>query len=239
MGVSVDDGRELIQVRHATVRFAGDSGDGMQLIGSQFADIASMTGSAICSFPDFPSDIRAPAGTLGGVSGYQLNFGDQRVMTPGDSPFVLVAMNPAALRVCLPELQEGGIIIANQDAFSGTNLQKAGYDTNPLEDGSLETYRVIPVPMTTLNEEVTRSTGLPKSQRERCNELFQYVGFAGVQRQAREVVTRTQRQTVAEEQHAHARHSALDAAGDHVHVGTGALHVVLGLQPSQHRDLVA
>jgi 2-oxoglutarate/2-oxoacid ferredoxin oxidoreductase subunit alpha len=111
-------GKELIQVRQATVRFAGDSGDGMQLVGGQFADIASMTGSAICSFPDFPSDIRAPAGTLGGVSGYQLSFGDERVTTPGDAPFVLVAMNPAALKVCLPELQKGGIIIANEDEFT-------------------------------------------------------------------------------------------------------------------------
>ena len=93
------------------VVLAGDSGDGMQLVGGQFADIASMTGSAICSFPDFPSDIRAPVGTLGGVSGYQLSFGDQRVTTPGDAPFVLVAMNPAALKVCLPELQKGGIIM--------------------------------------------------------------------------------------------------------------------------------
>jgi len=165
-------GRELIQVQHATVRFAGDSGDGMQLVGGQFADIASMSGSAICSFPDFPSDIRAPAGTLGGVSGYQLSFGDQRVTTPGDAPFVLVAMNPAALKVCLPELQKGGIIIANEDAFTAANLQKAEYDSNPLEDGSLDDYRLIPVPMGRLNEEATAATGLPKSQRERCKNFF-------------------------------------------------------------------
>lgn len=165
-------GKELIQVQHATVRFAGDSGDGMQLVGGQFADIASMSGSAICSFPDFPSDIRAPAGTLGGVSGYQLSFGDQRVTTPGDAPFVLVAMNPAALKVCLPELQKGGIIIANEDAFTAANLQKAEYDSNPLEDGSLDDYRLIPVPMGRLNEEATAATGLPKSQRERCKNFF-------------------------------------------------------------------
>ena len=165
-------GKELIQVQHATVRFAGDSGDGMQLVGGQFADIASMTGSAICSFPDFPSDIRAPVGTLGGVSGYQLSFGDQRVTTPGDAPFVLVAMNPAALKVCLPELQKGGIIIANQDAFTPANLQKAEYDANPLEDGSLDDYRLIPVPMGRLNEEATAATGMPKSQRERCKNFF-------------------------------------------------------------------
>ncbi len=118
---TASDGKELVQVEHATVRFAGDSGDGMQLIGGQFADIASMTGNAICSLPDYPSDIRAPTGTLGGVSGYQLSFGDQRITTPGDAPFVLVAMNPAALKVCLPEMQSGGIVIANQDAFTPTN----------------------------------------------------------------------------------------------------------------------
>ena len=168
----LDSGKELIQVQHATVRFAGDSGDGMQLVGGQFADIASMTGSAICSFPDFPSDIRAPAGTLGGVSGYQLSFGDHRVTTPGDAPFVLVAMNAAALKVCLPELQKGGIIIANEDAFSPANLKKAEYDTNPLEDGSLDDYRLIPVPMGRLNDEATATTGMPKSQRERCKNFF-------------------------------------------------------------------
>jgi len=172
MVAALGSGKELIQVQHATVRFAGDSGDGMQLVGGQFADIASMTGSAICSFPDFPSDIRAPAGTLGGVSGYQLSFGDQRVTTPGDAPFVLVAMNPAALKVCLPELQKGGIIIANEDAFTPANLQKAEYDANPLEDGSLDDYRVIPVPMGRLNDEATAATGMAKSQRERCKNFF-------------------------------------------------------------------
>ncbi len=169
---AASDGKELVQVEHATVRFAGDSGDGMQLIGGQFADIASMTGNAICSYPDFPSDIRAPAGTLGGVSGYQLSFGDQHVTTPGDAPFVLVAMNPAALKVCLSEVQKGGIIIANQDAFTPVNLKKAQYATNPLEDGSLGDYRLIPVPMTRLNEEATLPSGLSKAQRERCKNFL-------------------------------------------------------------------
>ena len=166
------DGKELVQVEHATVRFAGDSGDGMQLIGGQFADIASMTGNAICSLPDYPSDIRAPTGTLGGVSGYQLSFGDQRITTPGDAPFVLVAMNPAALKVCLPEMQSGGIVIANQDAFAPTNLKKAHYESNPLEDGSLDDYRLIPVPMTQLNNEATAESGLSKAQRERCKNFL-------------------------------------------------------------------
>jgi len=172
MSTAPGNGRELLQVQHATVRFAGDSGDGMQLVGSQFADIASLSGSAICSFPDFPSDIRAPVGTLGGVSGYQLSFGDQHVTTPGDAPFVLVAMNPAALKVCLPELQKGGIVIANEDAFTSANLQKADYGANPLEDGSLDDYRLIPVPMSRLNDEATAASSIPKSQRERCKNFF-------------------------------------------------------------------
>lgn len=164
--------KEVVQVPHATVRFAGDSGDGMQLIGGQFADLASMVGNAICSFPDFPSDIRAPAGSLGGVSGYQLSFGDQEVTTPGDAPFVLVAMNPAALKVCLPELEQGGIIIVNQDEFTPANLQKAKYASNPLDDGSLDDYRLITVPITRLNEEATAASGLTKAERGRCKNFF-------------------------------------------------------------------
>ena len=100
-----NDRRQLLEVRESTVRFAGDSGDGMQLVGSQFADLASLSGSAIRTIPDYPSEIRAPAGSLAGVSGYQLNFGDEDITTPGDNPFVLVAMNPAALKVSLPDLQ--------------------------------------------------------------------------------------------------------------------------------------
>ena len=133
--------RNLVQVQQATVRFAGDSGDGMQLVGTQFADLSSMIGNVICTLPDYPSEIRAPAGSLGGVSGFQLNFGGQDVTTPGDAPYVLVAMNPAALKVNLPELQPGGIIVANEDEFTPDNLEKAGYATNPLEDGSLRHQR--------------------------------------------------------------------------------------------------
>ncbi len=166
------NGKEFVEVQQATVRFAGDSGDGMQLVGSQFADIASLMGNAIRSIPDFPSEIRAPVGTLAGVSGYQLSFGDEEISTPGDSPFVLVAMNPAALKVSLPDVQPGGIIIVNQDEFAPANLAKARYATNPLEDGSLAGYRVIPVAITRLNEEATRPSGLSGSQRARCKNFF-------------------------------------------------------------------
>ncbi len=144
----------------------------MQLVGSQFADLASQVGNTIRTMPDYPSEIRAPAGSLAGVSGYQLNFADEEITTPGDAPYVLVAMNPAALKVSLPELQKGGIVIVNQDEFNEKNLAKARYATNPLEDGSLSDYRVLPVAMTRLNDEATQSTGLPGTQRARCKNFF-------------------------------------------------------------------
>jgi len=172
MVATAGDGVRMIEVARATVRFAGDSGDGMQLIGGQFADIASMTGNMICSLPDYPSEIRAPAGSLGGVSGYQLSFGDQETTTPGDAPFVLVAMNPAALKVCLSEVQPGGIIIANEDAFTATDLKKARYESHPLEDGTLDDYRLVAVPMGRLTDEATADTGLSKAQRARCKNFF-------------------------------------------------------------------
>jgi 2-oxoglutarate ferredoxin oxidoreductase subunit alpha len=167
-----DTGRELMEIRQSTVRFAGDSGDGMQLVGSQFADLASLSGCAIRTIPDYPSEIRAPAGSLAGVSGYQLSFGDEDITTPGDSPFVLVAMNPAALKVSLPDLQPGGIIILDSDEFTAGNLSKAKYPANPLEDGSLEGYRVIPVAMTRLTEEAAKPSGLEGSARARCKNFF-------------------------------------------------------------------
>lgn len=164
--------KQLIQVNHATVRFAGDSGDGMQLVGNQFAETSSLVGNMTCTLPDYPSEIRAPAGSLGGVSGFQLSFADHEINTPGDAPFVLVAMNPAALKVCLPELEPGGIIVANEDAFSEANLHKAEYDANPLEDGSLDAYRLVPVAMTRLTEEAVKNTGLPRNQWARCRNFL-------------------------------------------------------------------
>jgi 2-oxoglutarate ferredoxin oxidoreductase subunit alpha len=164
--------KEFVQVHCATVRFAGDSGDGMQLAGSQFADIASMVGNVVCTLPDFPSEIRAPAGSLGGVSGFQLSFADYEVHTPGDLPYVLVAMNPAALKVNLRDLQPGGIVIVNEDEFNEINLAKAAYAANPLADGTLDAYRIIPVPMTRLNEEAVKDTGLSRKDAARCKNFF-------------------------------------------------------------------
>lgn len=165
-------GRPLVELPQSTVRFAGDSGDGMQLVGTQFADLASLSGCAIRTIPDFPSEIRAPAGSLAGVSGYQLSFGGEEITTPGDSPFVLVAMNPAALKVNLSELQPGGVVVANSDEFTPGNLTKARYGSNPIEDGSLAGYRVLPVPMSRMTDEATRPSGLPGSARARCKNFF-------------------------------------------------------------------
>jgi 2-oxoglutarate ferredoxin oxidoreductase subunit alpha len=144
----------------------------MQLAGSQFADIASMTGTVVCTLPDFPSEIRPPTGSLEGVSGFQLSFGDHDVRTPGDSPYVLVAMNPAALKVSLPDLQPGGIIIVNEDEFTPNNLAKAGYASNPLPSDELSMFRVIPVAMTRLNAEAVKHTQLSHKDAARCKNFF-------------------------------------------------------------------
>jgi len=132
------------------VRFAGDSGDGMQLAGSRFTDATAMLGNDLATLPNFPAEIRAPAGTLAGVSAFQIHFASRDILTPGDKPNVLVAMNPAALKANLAELDRGATVIVNEDAFSKRNLEKAGYGSNPLEDGSLSAYRVHRIPMTSL-----------------------------------------------------------------------------------------
>src|SRR5450631_3053298 len=132
------------------VRFAGDSGDGMQLAGSRFTDATAAVGNDLATLPNFPAEIRAPAGTLAGVSAFQIHFASSDILTPGDAPNVLVAMNPAALKVNLAELDRSATIIVNEDAFTKRNLEKAGYDCNPLEDGSLSPYRVHRIPMSTL-----------------------------------------------------------------------------------------
>ena len=132
------------------VRFAGDSGDGMQLAGSRFTDATAVLGNDLATLPNFPAEIRAPAGTLAGVSAFQIHFASRDILTPGDAPNVLVAMNPAALKANLAEIDRGATIIVNEDAFSKRNLEKAGYASSPLEDGSLSAYRVHRIPMTTL-----------------------------------------------------------------------------------------
>ncbi len=139
------------EVESIVIRFAGDSGDGMQLTGTQFTNTSAIFGNDISTMPDFPAEIHAPAGTLAGVSGFQVHFSAADILTPGDAPQVLISMNPAALKASLSELERGGVIILNTDAFTKQNLAKAGYKTNPLEDGSLAGYQVMAVPMTTMN----------------------------------------------------------------------------------------
>lgn len=161
--------RELDTV---TIRFAGDSGDGMQLIGGQFTNASAIAGNDISTLPDFPAEIRAPAGSLPGVSGFQISFSSHDILTPGDEPDVLVVMNPAALKVNLSDLATGGMIILNTDEFTKTNLQKAGYEKNPLEDGTLSGHQVVAIPITTLTLETLADSPLSVKNKERCKNTF-------------------------------------------------------------------
>jgi 2-oxoglutarate ferredoxin oxidoreductase subunit alpha len=156
----------------AVIRFVGDSGDGMQITGSQFTNTAALFGNDLATFPDFPAEIRAPAGTLPGVSGFQVNFAATDVFTPGDAVDVLVAMNPAALKTNLADLRTGGILIVNVDNFKETDLKKAQLTTNPLEDHSLEGYRLFPVELTKLTRLALRDLGLDAKSMDRCKNFF-------------------------------------------------------------------
>src|SRR2546430_16622952 len=152
----------------AVIRFAGDSGDGMQVTGEQFTTEAAWAGNDISTLPNFPAEIRAPAGTLFGVSSFQLQFGSQRVYTPGDQLDSLVAMNPAALKVHLGDLKAGGILIVNTPAFDKRNLDKAGYAANPLDDPTLaERYRLHKVDMTALTHEAIKDLALNAKEKDR------------------------------------------------------------------------
>jgi 2-oxoglutarate ferredoxin oxidoreductase subunit alpha len=155
-----------------TIRLAGDSGDGMQLAGTQFTHTSALFGNDISTLPDFPAEIRAPAGTLAGVSGFQIHFSSTDIHTPGDHLNTLVAMNPAALKTNLKDLEPGGILIVNKDAFNTGDLHKAGYASNPLEDGSLKGYRVIAVPVTALNREAVAELKLSTREADRCKNFF-------------------------------------------------------------------
>ncbi len=157
---------------HAVIRFAGDSGDGMQITGSQFTNTAALLGNDIATFPDFPAEIRAPAGTLPGVSGFQINFSSRDVYTPGDVVDVLVAMNPAALATNVADLKAGGILILNVDNFKEVDLKKAQAKTNPLEDHSLDGYRLFPVELTKLTRLALRDLGLDAKSMDRCKNFF-------------------------------------------------------------------
>jgi 2-oxoglutarate ferredoxin oxidoreductase subunit alpha len=164
------DGREILD--SVVIRFAGDSGDGMQLAGAQFTQTTAVAGNDLATFPDFPAEIRAPAGTTFGVSGFQIHFASHDVLTPGDEPDVLVAMNPAALKVNLKEVPKGGLVILNTGAFTAANLKKAGYATNPLEDGTLDGYRKLEIDISKLTLAAVEPHGLGTKEALRAKNLW-------------------------------------------------------------------
>jgi 2-oxoglutarate ferredoxin oxidoreductase subunit alpha len=164
--------KTALEKERVVVRFAGDSGDGMQLTGDRFTNATAIMGNDLATLPDFPAEIRAPAGTLAGVSAFQIHFASRDIVTPGDEPNVLVAMNPAALKTNIRDLEKGGILIVNEDAFIDRNLEKAGYAANPLDDGSLDGYQVYRVPMTSITVRATEGSGVSKKEAERAKNMF-------------------------------------------------------------------
>ncbi|WP_333740990.1 2-oxoacid:acceptor oxidoreductase family protein, partial [Streptomyces sp. IBSBF 2806] len=163
---------EIRRLNRVVIRFAGDSGDGMQLTGDRFTAATASFGNDLSTLPDFPAEIRAPAGTLPGVSSFQLHFADHDILTPGDAPHVLVAMNPAALKANLGDLPRGAEIIVDADEFTERALRKVGYSASPLEDGSLDGYRLHPVPLTTLTVEALNGFELSRKEAERSKNMF-------------------------------------------------------------------
>src|SRR3984957_12423605 len=161
-----------VELHQAVIGFSGDSGDGMQLVGTEFANTSASLGNDISTLPDFPAEIRAPAGTLAGVSGFQLQFSSSDIFTPGDRLNAMVAMNPAALQKSLEDLEPGGILIVNRDAFNEKGLELAGLKVNPLENGSLNNYRLIALPMTTLNRSAVADCKLTQREADRCKNFF-------------------------------------------------------------------
>ena len=169
---SGDHPREIVIHNRVVIRFAGDSGDGMQLTGDRFTAEAAAFGNDLATQPNFPAEIRAPAGTLPGVSSFQLHFADYDILTAGDRPDVLVAMNPAALKANIADLPHGGVLIVNSDEFTKRNLTKVGYESNPLEDDSLEPYQLHSIAMATLARGALSETGLSKKDADRSKNMF-------------------------------------------------------------------
>jgi 2-oxoglutarate ferredoxin oxidoreductase subunit alpha len=165
--------KPVVELESVVIRFAGDSGDGMQLTGGRFTSETALSGNDLATFPDFPAEIRAPAGSLPGVSGFQLHFADHDILTPGDRPDVLVAMNPAALKTNLRDLPKGATLILDTDAFTDRNLKKASYESNPLEDGSLDDYQLHAVPLTSLTVGALKEIeGVTAREAERAKNMF-------------------------------------------------------------------
>ena len=170
--MTVDSELKPEEIGDVVIRFAGDSGDGMQLTGDRFTDASAVFGNDLATMPNFPAEIRAPAGTIAGVSSFQVHISSHETLTPGDRPGVLVAMNPAALKANIKELVPGGTLIVNEDSFEVRNLEKAGYIGNPLDDGSLAAYRVIQIPMTSITMEATKDLGVKPRDAQRAKNLF-------------------------------------------------------------------
>lgn len=164
--------KQVVEVDRVVIRFAGDSGDGMQLTGDRFTSEAAWMGNDLLTLPNFPAEIRAPAGTLPGVSSFQLAFADHDITTPGDQPNVLVAMNPAALKANIDDLPRGSDLIVNTDEFTKRNLEKVHYTANPLEDNSLEAYRVHPIALTSMTVEALKEFDITKKEAERAKNMF-------------------------------------------------------------------
>ena len=162
----------MVQLDRVIIRFAGDSGDGMQLTGDRFTSETALMGFDLATLADFPAEIRAPAGTLPGVSAFQLHFADHDIMTPGDAPNVLVAMNPAALKANLADLPRGSDLIVNTDEFGKRNLQRVGYTESPLDTGELEAYRVHAIPLTSMTVEALKGVDVSRKEAERAKNMF-------------------------------------------------------------------
>ena len=159
-------------MQNVVIRFSGDSGDGMQLTGTQFSNTSALMGNDLSTFPDFPAEIRAPQGTVAGVSGFQVNFGSSEVSTPGDEPDVLVAMNPAALKANVGQLKKGGTIIANMDAFTDLNLKKAGYESTPIDTHELDGFQIVKANITTQTVEALKDFDLDSKSKARCKNFY-------------------------------------------------------------------
>ncbi|HEV3006652.1 MAG TPA: 2-oxoacid:acceptor oxidoreductase subunit alpha [Pirellulales bacterium] len=169
---TAENHKPIIELESATVRFCGDSGDGMQLAGTQLTNTSALAGNDVATFPDFPAEIRAPRGTKAGVSGFQIHFASKDIYTPGDQVEALVAMNPAALVTNLSDLVPGGILVVNRDAFDDKGMKQAGYETSPLEDGSLSAYQLFQVDMTRLTRLAVEECGLGQKESDRCRNFY-------------------------------------------------------------------
>src|SRR5579859_4219271 len=168
MDTQAGSSRPVEDIDTVVIRFCGDSGDGMQLTGTEFTRATALAGNDLSPLPDFPAEIRAPAGTLAGVSGFQLNFSSREVYTPGDQPDVLVAMNPAALKTNLSDLRAKGTLIVNTGAFTPKNVEMAGYKSNPVDDGSLDAYRTFKIDISKLTATALADSGLSTKEVGRC-----------------------------------------------------------------------